>query len=86
MFDNLAEVKERFEAVTRQLSDPAVISDQANYRKLSREHNELAPIISAFDQFRKTEQELADTRQMIEDPDEDQELKAMVSQEIPVLE
>ncbi|MCH8077077.1 MAG: peptide chain release factor 1 [SAR324 cluster bacterium] len=86
MFDNLAEVKERFEAVTRQLSDPAVISDQANYRKLSREHNELAPIISAFDQFRKTEQELADTRQMIEDPDEDQELKAMASQEIPVLE
>jgi len=85
MFDNLAEVKERFETVTRRLSDPAVISDQATYRKLSKEHNELAPVISTFDHFRKIERELADHRQMIDDPEEDPELVAMASQELPGL-
>lgn len=85
MFENLTEVKTHFEEVTRQLSDPSVISDQGRYRKLSKEHNGLTPIIAAFDNFRKVELELADQRQMLNDPGEDPELKEMASQEIPLL-
>jgi peptide chain release factor 1 len=85
MFDNLAEVKKRFEEITRQLSDPQVISDQARYRKLSREHTQLSPIVLTYDQLRKVERELEDQRQILEDPREDPELKALAQQETPAL-
>ena len=85
MFENLAEVKVRFEEITRELSDPAVISDQDQYRRLSKEHKGLSPIVLAYDRFRKVERELADQRQIMEDPSEDPELKALASAETPAL-
>lgn len=86
MFENLIEVKQRFEEVTNLLSDPEVISDQVQYRKLTKEHNNLTPVVSTYDKLRKIEQELEDQRQILEDPTEDPELKAMASQETPALQ
>jgi peptide chain release factor 1 len=85
MFENLAEVKRRFEEITSQLSDPAVIADQPRYRKLSKEHNELTPIVATYERYCKVERELDDQRGILDDPAEDPELKAMAHQEMPGL-
>ena len=85
MFENLAEVKRRYEEITRQLSDPAVISDQPRYRKLSKEHNELTPVVTTYERYAKVEHELEGQRQIVDDPAEDPELKAMAQQEMPDL-
>ncbi|HKI98543.1 MAG TPA: peptide chain release factor 1 [bacterium] len=85
MFENLAEVKRRYEEITGQLSDPEVITDQARYRKLSKEHNDLTPIVAAYDRYCSVEHEMEDQRQILEDPNEDPELKAMAHQETPAL-
>jgi peptide chain release factor 1 len=85
MFENLAEVKRRYDEITGQLSDPAVITDQPRYRKLSKEHNDLTPIISTYDRYCKVEHELAGQRQILDDPHEDPELKALAQQETPAL-
>ncbi len=85
MFENLAEVKRRYGEITQQLTDPTVISDQPRYRKLSKEHNELTPIVAAYDRYRKVELELDGQRQMLDDPAEDPELKALAQQETPAL-
>jgi peptide chain release factor 1 len=85
MFENLAEVKRRYEEITQLLADPAVLSDQGRYRKLTKEHNELTPVVTTYDSYCKVERELDDQRQILEDPGEDPELKAMAQQETPTL-
>ena len=86
MFDNLAGVRKRYEEVTDRLSDPAVISDQDTYRKLSKEHAELSPIVETYSKYDKAIQELEDHQRILNDPDEDPEIKALAGEEAPALE
>ena len=86
MFENLAGVRKRFEEVTVRLSDPAVINDQGTYREFSKEHAELSPIVESYSQYEKATRELEDHRRILNDPDEDSELKALAGEEAPALE
>lgn len=72
MFDRLEKIRERYEEVTQFLSDPAVIASQTRYRELSKEHSELTEIIRVYNQYRKTEDDLKEIREMLRttnDPD-----------------
>ena len=44
--DRMIEMNNRYEEILSSLSDPAVISDQPRYQKLSRELSEIEPVIS----------------------------------------
>ena len=85
MFDNLEGVKKRFEEITARLSDPEVISDQAAYRKLSKEHADLSPIMDTYAQYVKVNGELEEFQGILNDPDEDAEIKALAVEEEPAL-
>ena len=85
MFEQLAEVQKRFEEITQLVSDPEVISDSSRYRKLSKEYSELTPIVSAYRKYRRIEQELEAQRQLVADPHEDPDIKALAHEETPVL-
>jgi peptide chain release factor 1 len=85
MFDNLEGIKARFDEVTRLLSDPAVIQDQGRYRKLTKEHSDLSPIVAEFDRYTKLERELESQQAILADSKEDPEIKEMAHQEIPGL-
>jgi peptide chain release factor 1 len=67
MFDKLAGMERRFEEIERSLSDAAVASDQNKLRDLGREHSELAPIVHAYREHRKTSEDLAAAREMLRD-------------------
>ena len=41
MFDRLDQLEERYEELGRQLSDPKIVNDQENYRKVSKAHRDL---------------------------------------------
>ena len=43
MLDKIEELERRFQELEALLSDPAVISNQPEFRKLSREHADLSP-------------------------------------------
>ncbi|NIP16450.1 MAG: PCRF domain-containing protein, partial [Pseudomonadales bacterium] len=55
--------------VTQLLADPEVTADLERYRKLSKEHNDLTPIVSTYDRYCKVSQELEDQRGLLADPD-----------------
>jgi peptide chain release factor 1 len=67
MFDKLAGMERRFEEIERSLSDAAVASDQNKLRDLGREHSELAPIVQAYREHKKTSDDLAAAREMLHD-------------------
>jgi peptide chain release factor 1 len=64
--DNL---KDRFEELNALLSDGAVISNQDQFRKLSKEHAELEAVVAAYNEYRKTEQNIAEAQGLLKDPD-----------------
>ena len=81
MLDRLEKVKERYEELTRLLSDPSVLGNQEKIRRLSKEHSDLAPLIRVYDQYRKEKQNLEGLRE-ITDTSSDPEMKQLAYGEL----
>ncbi len=82
MFDKIQDLEIRFQEIESLLSDPTVIANQPEFRKLSREHADLAPIIESFRRYKKVLEELEENRELLADP----EMKEMAEDEIGRLE
>ena len=48
MFDKLKDLLQRYEELQNELSDPNVVNDQARFRKLMKEQNDLADIVAEY--------------------------------------
>ena len=81
MFDKLDVLEEKFEAISEKISDPEVISDQENWRKLMKEHSDLTPIIEKYREYKKLKQTILDDKQMLESG-EDKELEELIKAEL----
>jgi peptide chain release factor 1 len=60
------------------LMQPDAASNQENYRRLTREHAEIAPVVALFDEYRKAQEDQAVAEEMLQDA----EMKAFAQQEI----
>ncbi|MBV7482998.1 peptide chain release factor 1 [Bordetella sp. BOR01] len=78
MRSRLEQLSHRLIEVDALLADPDAAADMERFRKLSRERAELEPVVVAFGQFVRTEEDLATAQEMLDDPD----LKAMAEDEI----
>jgi len=65
----LDRLAERFEELNALLADAGVIADQQQFRRLSREHAELEPVVQALLAYRRTQLEQAEARELLPDPD-----------------
>lgn len=78
MFDKIQDFEIRFQELESLLSDPVIISNQPEFRKLSREHSDLLPIVEAFRRYKKVLAELEENRELLSDPD----MKEMAEEEL----
>ncbi|TMQ71508.1 MAG: peptide chain release factor 1 [Candidatus Eisenbacteria bacterium] len=60
MWDALKNVEDRFQELTRLLSDPVVASDPRQLRDLSKERSQIEPTIRTLDEYRRVERTLHD--------------------------
>ena len=81
MLDRLEKVWERYEELTRLLSDPEVVANQERFRQLSKEHSDLGPLIRVYGQYRKEKKNLADLKE-INDTSTDPEMKQLAFGEL----
>jgi len=65
----LDQLAERFEELNALLGDAEVISDQPQFRKLSREHAEIEPVVQALLAYRRAQADQAASRELLADPD-----------------
>jgi peptide chain release factor 1 len=84
MFDKIADLERRFEELESLLADPAVLANQAEFRKLNRELAGLAPLIAAFRNYKKVLAEIADNRGLL--AESDREMREMAEAELAILE
>ena len=73
----------RLEEINALLSEPGVAADQERYRKLTREHAELTPVVQNYAKYRRALDELDAARAMQNDPDTD--VRALAQDEASAL-
>jgi peptide chain release factor 1 len=76
----LAQVTARLEEVSRLLSSEHATADLNNYRKLSQEHAEKAPVVELYTALRKSEAEIASAQEMASDPEMREYAEAEIKQ------
>jgi peptide chain release factor 1 len=85
MFDKLQSIKDKFQTIEQQLSDPEVVSDQARFRKLNKEYSNLKEIVRAYDDWSRAKRQLNEALAMQKN-EEDPEMRALVEQEAAELQ
>ena len=82
MFEKLSFIEEQYELLAKKISDPEVIADQETWRKLCKEHSDMAPIVEKYREYKQNKAMIEDDTAMMDDPDTDKEFKEMLVDEI----
>ena len=80
----LAQLEKRFDELTQQMADPAVIGDGDKYRKVTKEQSELSETVEKYRQWKAVDDSLSQARAMLQEKDAD--LRAMAQEEVTSLE
>jgi peptide chain release factor 1 len=80
----LNEIESRFENLTRQMADHAVIGDSENYRKITKEQSDLSEVVAKYRDYKSALRNRDEARQMLDDADP--EVRNMASEEIARVE
>jgi peptide chain release factor 1 len=84
MFDRLAQMDARYEALGIELSDPTLVSDQKKFQATAKQHRDLEPVVETYRKFRSVEQAVTDAKSMLAETDP--EIRAMAAEELLTLE
>ncbi|MEL7568336.1 MAG: peptide chain release factor 1 [Dehalobacterium sp.] len=85
MIEKLQALEDKYEGLTKLVSDPAVIADQTEWRKHVKAHSDLEDVVTVFRQYKKAKSDLADAKQMLKETN-DEDFREMVEAEIEELE
>lgn len=81
MFDRLEDLLIRMEEILSELQEPDVANDQARFRKLMKEQNDLSPIVEAYKEYKECRQTIEDSLQMLEE-ESDEEMRELAKEEL----
>ncbi|HNZ08988.1 MAG TPA: peptide chain release factor 1 [Bacillota bacterium] len=84
MIEKLLDVEKRFEDLEASLASPDAVSDMELFKKTSKAHSSLLPIVERFRRLRDVEEQLAGAQEMMWHED-DPELKQMAEAEVDEL-
>lgn len=65
----LANLSDRLDELDRLLASEDITSNMDNYRKISREHAEITPIVAQYRLYTQTESDLKEAHELLADPD-----------------
>ncbi|MGN0288041.1 MAG: peptide chain release factor 1 [Lachnospiraceae bacterium] len=81
MFDKLDDLLIRYEEIMSELHEPTVANNQERFRKLMKEQSELAPIVEAYTEYKKSKQDIEDSLSMLE-MESDEDMREMLKEEL----
>ena len=67
MFDKLENVEKRYEELNKKISDPEVISNQNEWKKLMKEHADITPIVEKYREYKKAQNSEMELKEMLND-------------------
>ena len=84
IIEKLKAVKQRYEEIGKEITDPGIMSDMKRYVGLNREYSNLSSLVSAFDEYQNVLSNIEDASQMLQS-ETDEEMRAMANEEIETL-
>lgn len=81
MFDKLEDLIGRYEELMGLLNEPNVANDQKRFRELMKEQSDLAPIVEAYKEYKKRNQDVEDSLAMLEE-ESDEDMREMLKEEL----
>jgi peptide chain release factor 1 len=82
--ERLEKLETRFEELTAQMADPAIIGDADQYRKISKQQSSFSEVVAKYREYKQAESELRQAREML--AESDAELREMARLEVERLE
>lgn len=86
MFDKLSFISEKYDELTKKVSDPDIIADQTKWQKYAKELGELEPIVKKYEEYKKVKEGIADNKELLGESGLDDELKELAKMELSELE
>ncbi len=77
MFEKLEAIEKRYEELTKEISNPELISNQAEWRKAMKEHADLEELVQKFREYKRVKKEMEEAEELMTDP----EMKELAEQE-----
>ena len=84
LLDKLAFTENKYEELSVKISDPSIMANQKEWRKLCKEHADLEVIVTAYREYKKVVEDLEANKEMLEE-ETDKEMREMLSEEISSL-
>ena len=84
LLDKLAFTENKYEELSVKISDPSIMANQKEWRKLCKEHADLEIIVTAYREYKKVLEDLEENKEMLEE-ESDKEMREMLSEEISML-
>ena len=81
MFDKLDFILEKYEELSKKVSDPDVIAKQKEWQNLMKEMSDLEPIVKEYTAYKKAKEELEEAKEIL-DMEDDEELREMAREEL----
>lgn len=81
MFDKLDFILEKYEELSKKVSDPDVIARQKEWQKLMKEMSDLEPIVKEYTAYKKAKEELEEAKEIL-DMEDDEALREMAREEL----
>ena len=69
MFEKLEAIEKRYEELTKEISDPDVIANQAEWQKAMKEHAGLEELVQKFREYKKVKKEMEEAEELMTDPE-----------------
>lgn len=82
MFDDLSQVKRRYEELAYRMTTPEAMNDPAAYAAMMREYKELTPLVEAYCSYTALQKEVDEEKALLDAPTEDAAFNDMVQQEL----
>jgi len=80
LLNKLETLQERHEEVSALLGDASVISDQEQFRELSREYSELEEVVQCYGRYKQLKEDMTAAREMLNESDP--EMREMAQEEL----
>lgn len=84
MLEKLQAIKDRWEEVERELSNPDIIKDMKRFAKFNKEYKDLGKIVDQYHIYRKIVSNIETNKDILSN-EKDQELREMAKEELDIL-
>ena len=85
MFDKLDFITEKYDELSKKVSDPDVITNQPVWQKYIKDMGEMEPIVRKYEEYKKAKDGLRDAKEILE-MESDEEMRDLAKMEINELE